>query len=574
MVVTLKGKEGFERRQPLRGRPVRAARQPRQRGRLRRLRPAAAWSAPTSRTRSSTPTGKVVVQLDADGAPHRPAHPGRPRRRRRRAARRCQALLPLLEAKPDRAPARQGAVGVRRVARAAGSSLADPDYERKPRGLLRRKVDNPQDRVRPELLAAAVDRHAADDAVFTTDTGMATIWLARFVRMRRPAPAARLVQPRLDGQRDAAGARRPGARPAAARWSRSAATAASRCCSATCSPRSATTLPVKLVVFDNGSLGMVRLEMEQVGLPAYGTDLDNPDLARVAEAIGMRHPGRGPARGRGRRRRGARPRRAGAARRAHQPRRDRRPAEADARAGLGLRDRQDQGVPREPRVRLSRSAMEQWAHMTAPQPGQTDPAIIRNFCIIAHIDHGKSTLADRMLQLTGVVDERAARAQYLDRMDIERERGITIKSQAVRMPWTVPAGNDEGAEPGHVRPQHDRHPRATSTSPTRCPARSRRARRRSCWSTPPRASRRRPWPTSTSPWAPTSTSSRCSTRSTCPSANPEKYAAELAGLVGCEPGGGAAGQRQDRRGRRGAAQRDREARPRRRSARPTRRRAR
>ena len=170
----------------------------------------------------------------------------------------------------------------------------------------------------------------------------------------------------------------------------------------------------------------------------------------------------------------------------------------------------------------------------APLPGHTDPAIIRNFCIIAHIDHGKSTLADRMLQLTGVVDERSARAQYLDRMDIERERGITIKSQAVRMPWTVPTGNAAGAEPGTYvlnmidTPGHVDFTYEVSRSLEACEAAILLV----------DAAQGIEAQTLANLYLAMGADLHIIpvlNKIDLPGANPEKYAAELAGLVGCEP---------------------------------------
>jgi pyruvate dehydrogenase (quinone) len=230
------------------------------------------------------PQGKTVVQLD-----RRSAHVGR-----RTAVDHAlvgdtrlglQQLLPLLAAKPDR-----GHLDKARSSYASWRErqqhLTDPDYDSKPKGLLRRKVDNPDERVRPELLAAAVDRHADADAVFTSDTGMATVWLSRFVRMT--------------GTRRLLGSYNLGSMANAMPQALGAsALDRDRQVVAFCGDGGLSMLlgdlitavshdlPVKLVVFDNGRLGMVKLEMEQVGLPEYGTELANPDFAAVARAIGL-----------------------------------------------------------------------------------------------------------------------------------------------------------------------------------------------------------------------------------------------------------------------------------------------
>jgi pyruvate dehydrogenase (quinone) len=195
-----------------------------------------------------------------------------------------QALLPLLEAKTDRGHLDE-ARGAYEDWRERQTHLTDPAYDKKPRGLLRRKVDNPDKRVRPELLAAMVDRYAPQDAVFMPDTGMATTWLARFVRM---TGSRRLIGSfNLGSMANAM----PQALGAAALGHPAVAFCGDGGLSMLLGDLiTAVThdLPVKLVVFDNGRLGMVKLEMEMVGLPEYGTVLHNPDFAKVAEAIGMR----------------------------------------------------------------------------------------------------------------------------------------------------------------------------------------------------------------------------------------------------------------------------------------------
>lgn len=230
------------------------------------------------------PAGTPTVQLDV-----RPEHIGR-----RTpvdvglvgdAAPSLAALIALLEPKPDRGhldTARERYTTWKRRQHA----LVDPEYDDSLIGKIRSRLDNTDDRVRPEELAAAVDRHAAHDAVFTTDTGMSTVWLSRFVEM---GPARRLLGSYNLGSMANAMPQALGAQ----------ALDRQRQVVAFCGDGGLTMLlgdlltavaydlPVKLVVFDNGRLGMVKLEQEQGGLPEFGTHLANPDLAAVARAMGL-----------------------------------------------------------------------------------------------------------------------------------------------------------------------------------------------------------------------------------------------------------------------------------------------
>ena len=235
--------------------------------------------------RDFLPEGKKVIQLDVRGrhigrrTPVDVALVGD-------AALGLQAVLPLLDQKSERDHL-DGARKTYRKWQERQAEFTDPAYDRKPKGLLRRKVDNPEARIRPELLAAELDRQAASDAIFTTDTGMATVWLSRFVRMsgsRRLLGSFNLGS-MANAMPQALGASALDRRRQVVAFCGDGGlsmlmgdliTAVSH------------DLPVKLVVFDNGRLGMVKLEMEQVGLPEYGTVLHNPDFARVAEAIGLR----------------------------------------------------------------------------------------------------------------------------------------------------------------------------------------------------------------------------------------------------------------------------------------------
>ncbi|MGW1889023.1 thiamine pyrophosphate-dependent enzyme [Streptomyces sp. NPDC002004] len=164
--------------------------------------------------------------------------------------------------------------------------LASPRHDSTLIGKVRSALDNREHLVRPEALAAAVDAVAADDAIFTSDTGMSTVWLSRFVRMRgrRQLLGSYNLGSMANAMPQALGAQLldPGRQVVAFCGDGGL----SMLLGDLMTIRSHR-LPVKLVVFDNRRLGMVKLEQEQAGLPEFGTELDNPDFAAVATALGI-----------------------------------------------------------------------------------------------------------------------------------------------------------------------------------------------------------------------------------------------------------------------------------------------
>ena len=230
------------------------------------------------------PTGKTVIQIDAVGE-----HIGRRVHVDHAlvgdAGQALRALHDLVPGGKD--GTHLGAARAHYLAwRERQDRLAHPDYETHLSGRARALADNASHAIRPEVLAAAIDRHAADDAVFTSDTGMSTVWLARFVTLR--------------GRRRLIGSYNLGSMANALPQALGAAQLdRARQTIAFCGDGGLTMLmgelltvaayrlPVKIVLFDNSRLGMVKLEQEQGGVPEFGTVLHNPDMAALARACGI-----------------------------------------------------------------------------------------------------------------------------------------------------------------------------------------------------------------------------------------------------------------------------------------------
>ncbi|WP_329347649.1 thiamine pyrophosphate-binding protein [Streptomyces sp. NBC_01261] len=293
MVLTLKAKEGFEGDNPFQvgqtgliGNPAAAA---------------AMHSADTLLLlgtdfpyRDWYPEGRKVIQVDTE-----PAHIGR------RVpvdiglvgdvGATVRDLLGQLAAQPGELGDLDGArdrghleEGRKRFLswRESQARLADPAHDKSLVGKVRSALDNREHGIRPEALAAAVDRGATDDAIFTSDTGMATVWLSRFVEMRGKR--------RLIGSYNLGSMANAMPQALGAQYLDRDRQVVAFCGDGGLSmllgdlmTLKSYQLPVKLVVFDNRRLGMVKLEQEQAGLPEFGTVLDNPDFAAVATALGI-----------------------------------------------------------------------------------------------------------------------------------------------------------------------------------------------------------------------------------------------------------------------------------------------